>query len=593
MRGVYYHIHAYVNSIVNTLANQPFNESNFSVYGHYAIFYVIPVQILHAFLGISNLESIILAICLVGVITFTLSYYLLDKFIKNNAVYCVSVIAFTVISVFCYGSGQYYQVLPHRVLFQALALYGAWYSIYVKRKKLYLWIICICAVIWNIEVGLICCVAAFALNIWFDISNETKHCSAWLCIIKNFFLMVSEFMGAYVIVNIYNVCNGGSLNSIKLFISPMANQDYMLGALPTALPNVFAGYYLEIVLFMGAFCYCGSKLIYLKNEKDIDKNRYAFLIYNSLIGLGCLTYYMNRAARANLYISHSELIVLLALGADLETERLTFGYNNFSIGHIRRIIRLCSTFILMSLVLDSVGHVGIAIQNRMQAGWNTDSMAEICQAIQETVPEDIYGFGYGVPELYSALDRKTGVYVGDWSDYAMFDMSVIDNVMANKDCLFASKSSIEMSRNYVDFLCTQSYEINGITFGLYERNEMQPIDGEYTITSKLNSALKIYTDGNTVFLSNNDSLITLLDHTLAFDNDMALDVSYGIDAVGIIQVRERNNMDAQRWFFEEAEGYYMICWHGYALTYDLNDNSIKLMPIIGADSQLWQMNILE
>ena len=207
--GRLYHIHAYVNSIINTLSSQPFDETNSSIYGHYALFYAIPVKILHTVLGISNLTSIVLTICMVGIITFIVSYYLLNRLIRSNKVYCVSIVAFTVISTFCYGVGQYYQVLPHRILFQALVLYGAWYSIYVKRKKVLLWIICTCSIIWNIEIGLICCAASYVLNIWFDIEKDRKYSKAVLYVIKNLVLMISELVSAYIAVNIYNVCNGG------------------------------------------------------------------------------------------------------------------------------------------------------------------------------------------------------------------------------------------------------------------------------------------------------------------------------------------------------------------------------------------------
>lgn len=34
----------------------------------------------------------------------------------------------------------------------------------------------------------------------------------------------------------------------------------------------------------------------------------------------------------------------------------------------------------------------------------------------------------------------------------------------------------------------------------------------------------------------------------------------------------------------------MICWYGYALTYDLSDNSIMLSPAVGRGNQMWLMN---
>ena len=117
---------------------------------------------------------------------------------------------------------------------------------------------------------------------------------------------------------------------------------------------------------------------------------------------------------------------------------------------------------------------------------------------------------------------------------------------------------------------------------------------DYFITSKQNGDLGITTDGSIIFLGNNYSSIRLTENVFAFDDNMVLDVPEAVvDAAGRVQLWERNNSNAQMWGVAEINGYYMICWHGYALTYDLNDNSIRLMPITGEDSQLWSMNATE
>ena len=590
--GGIYHVHAYTNSIINTLSHQPFDESNYSIYGHYALFYGVVVKVLHTVLGTSNLMSIILAICLVGAVAFSVSFYLLDKLIEKDAAFCISVVAFSVISTFCYGAGQYYQVLPHRIVFQVLALYGAYYVIYVKRSRALLWVIGMCAVIWNIEIGLICCAAYFVLESWFDIEKilkEKKYLRIVPSIIKNLIFMIFKIASAYIVVNIYNICCGGIWNSVETFILPLTNPNYMLGSLPSPLPDVFAGYFLEILLFMGMLCYCANILITLRDEEEINRNKYIFMIFNSLVGLGSLTYYMNRAARANLYIAHVELIILLAVLIDQNTIGLKIRYRDFSTKHVKSVIKIFAMLLLMSLVIDSAGDARKAFDQRIRTSWNTATMDEFCKSVKETVPEGTRGFGLSVPELYSAIDRDTGIYVGDWSDYNLFDMSKMNDIMMNSDQLFAHKGSFETYPNYVDYICRHSYEITGGgLFGLYVKNVSRPAEGNYIITAKQDNSLGICTDGSSIFLGNDALPVGVAPYELVIGDNSVLDVPAGrVDENGRIQLWESNGTESQKWFIEPVDEYYLISWYEYSLTYDVNDKSIRLAPTTGEENQLW------
>lgn len=67
-----------------------------------------------------------------------------------------------------------------------------------------------------------------------------------------------------------------------------------------------------------------------------------------------------------------------------------------------------------------------------------------------------------------------------------------------------------------------------------------------------------------------------------------MDVQYNrVDENGTVWAWSNTGADSQRWLLEKVGDYYMICWYGYALTYDLNDNSIRLTPKTGEDNQLW------
>lgn len=118
-------------------------------------------------------------------------------------------------------------------------------------------------------------------------------------------------------------------------------------------------------------------------------------------------------------------------------------------------------------------------------------------------------------------------------------------------------------------------------------------EGDYIISPKLDTSLGICVDDSKVILQKNPLRVNLMArktrYTFRFDEERSvLDVLGGkVNESGTVQACISNDTIAQKWLLKEIDGYYMICWYGYALTYDLNDNSIRLTPITGEDNQLW------
>lgn len=118
-------------------------------------------------------------------------------------------------------------------------------------------------------------------------------------------------------------------------------------------------------------------------------------------------------------------------------------------------------------------------------------------------------------------------------------------------------------------------------------------NGNYLVLPKQESSIGLYTDGVNLLLGRESVPLRLLSantrYEFLFDEyQVAMDVQYGrVNDNGTVWVWESTGADSQRWFLEKVEDYYMICWYGYALTYDLNDNSIRLTPKTGEDNQLW------
>lgn len=118
-------------------------------------------------------------------------------------------------------------------------------------------------------------------------------------------------------------------------------------------------------------------------------------------------------------------------------------------------------------------------------------------------------------------------------------------------------------------------------------------DGSYLVSPMQNESLSICTDGTNLLLEQNAAPLSLkykqTRYEFVFDDyAVAMDVKHSrIDENGTVWIWENTGADSQRWFLEKVGDYYMICWNGYALTYDLTDNSMRLTLKTGADNQLW------
>ncbi|MDE6947680.1 MAG: hypothetical protein K2P14_10905 [Anaeroplasmataceae bacterium] len=128
-------------------------------------------------------------------------------------------------------------------------------------------------------------------------------------------------------------------------------------------------------------------------------------------------------------------------------------------------------------------------------------------------------------------------------------------------------------------------------------NELSLENGKYIVSPKQDGNLNLCTeggDGGEFFLGKEESFITLnknnrlTNHLIFEEHQVALDVPRGrIDDAGTVQVWSTNSTSGQKWVIEEIDGYYMICFKDYALTYNLEDMSINLQPRTGNDNQLW------
>ena len=160
-----YHINAWEGSVFEVINLVPYSADRLSAfYGHYGIFYLFPMRFLHLF-GIPYNIAIAAIQFLVAAIMFLAVIYVLNFFIKNDAVFFIFLIAIG--SFFQFGGHAYFQQNPHRMVFGALVsaclLWIDRKGMLTRRRLVGLSLLGAASLLWNPETGLVC---MFAISVW-------------------------------------------------------------------------------------------------------------------------------------------------------------------------------------------------------------------------------------------------------------------------------------------------------------------------------------------------------------------------------------------------------------------------------------------
>ena len=133
--------------------------------------------------------------------------------------------------------------------------------------------------------------------------------------------------------------------------------------------------------------------------------------------------------------------------------------------------------------------VTVSLGNLIQYGYNTDlkvafhnkeDIHQFAAHIAANIPEDTYGFGIGVAEIYSMLRWDTGCYTLDFSDisvrpqvadYVMQDIrdnNISDFLAGEKAVEQLGKYSSEGNQWITDnYEVSQEFEFQGAVFQYY------------------------------------------------------------------------------------------------------------------------------
>ena len=411
-----YHCHAYFNSVYNIYQGMPYTHNVTSIYGHYALFFKIPMKLLHG-----DFRAFVMMLAMVGTFAHVCAFLTLQLLVESRALRIAGAlaIAFPILGM---RGGYYWQVWPHRIVFpMILLLYGA-----VILKKNYRgfismaggYLICLLAVLWNTETGIFLAIswAAMYVSRYFS-ENRVKIGKLLINIAVHVAGIVFSVLGAYGTVNLYNILKHSPVNSLEDFLVPLLSSNYMEGVLHLDMPLYPCAYMAVITLFLMGIS-VGLSGWFQEEKKQCWNRELIFLL--SVGALGCLVYYINRPAYHNLDCVALPSAILSAYfgqyGLRFIRNKEWKNFGKISSTHVFRAgVGLICTAAVLAM---STGTVLQFAQNS-QIKENFHDMEDfegLAAQVAEMVPGNTPAFGINIPEIYSLLQRRTECFTMDFSD---------------------------------------------------------------------------------------------------------------------------------------------------------------------------------
>lgn len=437
-----WHMHAYINSIINVMHLIPYSDVNSSIYGHYGLIYYLFVKLFG-----SNLNAISITIALFTGITYLASFYVINKLVKNDLLFITSTISVLAMSCTYFGAGPYFQGMPHRCLFPMLTIAFITWRHYntCSQKLLYLkeLLFGVISIVFNLETG-VCCVGIIVI---YDLLSQWRKPlkDNLFLFAKSAFLIVSCIVLAYLFVNFYNITLEGEWNSINTFIYPFASESYhVFSDLRLPIPPPETPYFLYVVVFSYAAFSSLKNIIFEKKQQYLDIEK----LIIAISGLSSLFYFINRTAPGNLFISHIQLVILLSVFADTFVSiNKQIVYNNLSHKTLKVLASFLSIFLIGWFAIEGMISIGNVITYREKGVWDTNSFNKDINDFSNWVPENAVAFGMGVPELYYTLGLNTHIYITDWSDMNKFSLSKLNDVLLQSNEVIVSEHSIKIFKS--------------------------------------------------------------------------------------------------------------------------------------------------
>lgn len=454
----YFHGSAVFNSIYNVMHGAPYEEIINSVYGNYALLLAIPMKVF----GKGRYFCMSGIMCALTMICIGMCIYVIHNLIEQKDVRVLC--AFALLWVYIFRSTNYWQLYPMRVLCPILIV--AWMVFLDKHRNdndafpraVYLavtWLILVLSVVWNKESGGVCLIGYLVYAVSRGIADiYAKEGTRIQNIVWECLVMITSVPAAYIVVGLYNVAVGGEWITWQAFLFPLFSKRYMVDSLMLELWAGIWPWMAVAILFLAMVAGLGIKIL---RREEIDPKECIYAA-TAVIGLGLMTYFMNRAVYMNLTICYYEALVCIGGIVGLMKK------NDYGL-MVSTTMRTLSALILVALAVGEILHLGNALYDR--PGHAYEEILVLRDQIKEDTEEDTYAFGIDIPELYSILGWETRCYTTDWADVFITQDAILSKIygdLESEDTLITSKKTFERYADVAEYVTDLFYIDKAYTY---------------------------------------------------------------------------------------------------------------------------------
>lgn len=432
-----FHTSAYIDSISNVFYGHPYYGLECDLYGHYGLFFILPMRIFGA-----NTKTIGTIMGILSGVTFAslaVSLHLTVKqfMVKFSAIGALALSGILAVSM-------YWQSFPHRMIFPALTILAI--TVFTKFKlrwKSYIIgsVIPVCAVIWNFETGILC---AIAWGIYGGYALPEKMNRILRLIVSEAISVVVSCGGALAILNIFNMRrNGPKLGFAELRGFAEASHHIDSISSPVGFGNI--EYIHAIILLMG--CVLWGLWKFLIDKEDSPKVMFSMAV--AVFGLGIITYYVNDSEGGPTVFMAYFILAAAAIASGIDNKK-----DLYSVVKKAACVYACAALFAFGTVNRNFYKNAYSI--KVHNCWNYDEFQSFADGVNASIAPDTKAGGYGVSALFLSMGRDDGT---DDFNFHLEDVEDTDHFLL----LFSGETEIN------GYGLVNVFGYNGIGFGYYER----------------------------------------------------------------------------------------------------------------------------
>lgn len=447
-----HHAIAVLESIYNVCDLTPYAKETTGIYGHYALFFLLPVRLSH---GSPYVVAGMMAIfeCITAVSVF----YVCHSLLPSNWLRAFVACAFVFYVATFGGGGPYWQIRPIRDMFPMLM--SAYFLMLNNRKghiwkTKWIWIgytIASLAILWNTESGMFCMLAFSAYIIAEQLQAFRWYEKKMLFLyIEIILLCVCSVIVSVGIVNIYNLFCGGKL-IFRVFFTPLFTETYING-ISYSMPWGNHAWLYVLCLFFVALTWGLYHTSMFKKTEDDMSNDAPLSISLAILGLLTFSYYANRAAWGNLCICFCQALCINALVIKQTWIALNKWEKNISFDEFgKKVLAIVSIIIITSLGIQMpLFPIQMVKETHSLEARTMDNVMADLTVMSENLPPNTYGVGTGISVLYHMLGWDNYAHVTDFSDLSIAGEDavnvILDEIMQEKGFLL-SDVGVNVSAN--------------------------------------------------------------------------------------------------------------------------------------------------